>query len=222
LEAVDSEVGFGVKLIVPVLNRFDLLKRMVESIDVQATVYVINNSGEKQDFEYDNPLVEMHWLDMPSNLGCSTSWNLGIKMLPFESKWIITSADAYFLPGACQMFADAADDEITLCNSFPHWQTWSVGQKVIEKIGLFDEGIHPAYFEDTEYEWRARQSGVKITYLPIPIGHDNSSTIGEPKYSARNGISFANNQIYFNNKTAQNKLDQGVWSLLTRRTNSWD
>jgi GT2 family glycosyltransferase len=214
-----------VKLIVPVLNRFDLLVRMVESIDVEATVYVINNSGDKYiatDFYHANPLVEMRWVNMPSNLGCSTSWNLGIKMLPFESKWIITSADAYFLPGACQMFADAADDAITLCDIFPYWQTVAIGQKVVEQIGLFDEGIHPAYFDDTEYEWRARQSGVKITYLPIPIGHDNSSTISEPKYSARNRISFANNQIYFNNKTAQNKLDQGVWSLLTRRANSWD
>ena len=43
------------KLIVPVLNRFDLLKRMIESIDVEATVYVINNSGVAQDFEHTNP-----------------------------------------------------------------------------------------------------------------------------------------------------------------------
>ena len=211
------------KFIVPVLNRFDLLQRMVNSIDVEATVYVINNSGLRQDFEHSNELVKMHWVDVPHNLGCSTSWNLGIKMLPFESKWIITSADAYFLPGACQMFADAEDDAITLCDSFPYWQTVAIGQKVIEKVGLFDEGIHPAYFDDTEFEWRARQLGVKITYLPIPIGHDNSATIrSDSNYAAKNNVSFSNNQRYFETKQRENRLDQGFWSLTTRRANSWD
>lgn len=211
----------GMKIIVPVINRFDLLQRMIDSIDVDATVYVINNSGEKQDVK-DTDKAKIHWIDLPHNLGCSTSWNLGIKMLPFESKWIISSADAFFLPGALEMFANAADDEITLCNIFPYWQTVAIGQKVVEKVGLFDEGIHPAYFDDTEYEWRARQLGVKVTYLPIPIGHDNSSTISEPKYSARNQVSFFNNQNYFDKKVAEGRLDSGFWSLTTRRVNSWD
>jgi GT2 family glycosyltransferase len=212
-----------VKLIVPVLNRFDLLKRMVESIDVQATVYVINNSGERQDFEHANSLVEMQWLDMPSNLGVASSWNLGIKMLPFESRWFISSADCWFQPGDLTLLQTAKDDALTLCSKFPHYQTFVVGDKVVETIGLFDEGLHPIYFEDNDFERRMNKAGLRVDRLPLQLGHDNSSTINsDVKLSMRNEVTFRNNQKYFNQKVAANRFDEGRWQLQIRRMNSWD
>lgn len=211
------------KLIVPVLNRFDLLKRMVESIDVATTVYVINNSGVKQDFEYSNELVEIHWVDLPSNLGVASSWNLGIKMLPFESCWFFSSADTWYEPGALSLLQTAKPDAITLSESFPHWQTFAVGEQVVERIGLFDEGFHPAYFEDDDYLWRAEKFSVRVDYLPLNLHHDNSSTLKSSNvFQDRNNITFANNRVYFNKKQVDALFDEGKWSLTTRRANSWD
>ena len=212
------------KLIVPVLNRFDLLKRMLESIDVNATVYVINNSGAIQDdFEYDNPSIYVHWIELPSNLGVASSWNLGIKMLPFESRWFITSADTWFQAGALEMLQTAKDDAITLAESFPFWQTFAVGQKVVEQIGLFDEALHPIYFEDNDYERRVTNAGLRIDKLPLALGHDNSSTINSSnKFAERNNVTFADNKGYYNQKQADARFDEGRWSLIRRRQNSWD
>ena len=211
------------KLIVPVLNRFDLLKRMLESIDVEATVYVINNSGERQDFEHSNPLVDVHWLDMPSNLGVASSWNLGIKMLPFESLWFISSADCVFAPGDLTLLDTAKTDALTLCDKFPYYQTFAVGEDIVNLIGLFDEGLHPIYFEDNDYERRLTKAGLRVDRLPLQLGHDNSSTINsDVKLSMRNEVTFRNNQKYFANKVDCQDFSEGGWKLKIRRVNSWD
>jgi len=212
-----------VKLIVPVLNRFDLLKRMVESIDVDATVYVINNSGERQDFEHCNPLVKMHWIDVPSNLGVASSWNLGIKMLPFESRWFITSADCVFAPGDLTLLQTAKSDALTLCDKFPYYQTFVVGEEIVKTVGLFDEGLHPIYFEDNDYERRIAKAGLRVDRLPLQLKHDNSSTIrSDVKLSERNQVTFANNEKYFRDKVDADRFDEGRWQLQIRRVNSWD
>lgn len=211
------------KIIVPVLNRFDLLQRMVNSIDVDATVYVINNSAVRQDFEHSNSLVSMHWVDLPSNLGVASSWNLGIKMLPFESRWFFSSADTWFEPGALTLLETAKNDAITLSDSFPYWQTFAIGEKVVESIGLFDESLHPIYFEDNDYERRAMESSVRIDRLPLALKHDNSSTINSSSvYADRNTATFADNGAYFDRKQVEGRFDEGRWDLLRRRKNSWD
>lgn len=212
------------KLIVPVLNRFDLLKRMLESIDVNATVYVINNSGAIQDdFEYDNPSIYVHWIELPSNLGVASSWNLGIKMLPFESRWFISSADCVFAPGDLDLLKTAKRDALTLCDKFPHYQTFAIGDEVVNKVGLFDEALHPIYFEDNDYQRRITYAYLRVDRLPLQLGHDNSSTINsDARLSLRNEVTFRNNQKYFQDKVNSGRFDEGRWQLQIRRVNSWD
>jgi GT2 family glycosyltransferase len=211
------------KLIVPVLNRFDLLQRMIESIDVEATVYVINNSGIRQDFRYNNPLVSIWWVDVPSNLGVASSWNLGIKMLPFESRWFISSADCWFRPGDLTLLETAKTDALTLCDKFPYYQTFVVGEDIVKTVGLFDEGLHPIYFEDNDYERRIDYAGMRVDRLPLQLGHDNSSTINsDVKLSEKNQYTFLYNQQYFSEKVDADRFDEGRWQLQIRRVNSWD
>ena len=210
-------------LIVPVLNRFDLLRRMVESIDVEATVYVINNSGVEQDLEHDNSLIQIHWVNMPSNLGVASSWNLGIKMLPFESRWFISSADCVFAPGDLELLQTAKRDALTLCDKFPYYQTFVVGDEIVNTVGLFDESLHPIYFEDNDYERRIAHWGLRVDRLPLQLKHDNSSTINsDARLSLRNEVTFRNNQKYFNQKVDAHRFDEGRWQLQVRRVNSWD
>jgi GT2 family glycosyltransferase len=44
-----------------------------------------------------------------------------------------------------------------------------VKREVIEKIGLFDEGYSPAYFEDVDLCVRARKCGYKVLYNPKSV-----------------------------------------------------
>jgi hypothetical protein len=211
------------KLIVPVLNRFDLLRRMLESIDVEATVYVINNSGRAWPLKVNNPKVSLWWVDLPSNLGVASSWNLGVKILPFESRWFFTSADVVFAPGDLALLDSAKPDALTLCDKFPFYQTFAVGEDVVKTVGLFDESLHPIYFEDNDFERRLGRAGLRVDRLPLQLGHDNSSTINsDAELSAKNQVTFAANKTYFEAKVAADRFDEGRWSLSVRRANSWD
>lgn len=211
------------KIIVPVLNRYDLLQRMVMSLTEPVDLLLIIDNGDAlEDLTVPDTVAETRILHMPNNMGVAGSWNLGIKMLPFESVWYFSSADAVFTPESLREFRNASPDEITLANNFPYWQSFAIGEKVVEKIGLFDESIYPIYFEDTEYVWRAEASMVKIVHIGSPVNHDNSSTINsDANLSRQNNTTFSSNSHYYEQKKAQGDFSEGRWDLNRRRRNNW-
>jgi len=208
------------KLIVPVLNRYDLLQRMIRSIDYDIDyLLIIDNGGGLDEIEINDHIREVSVLKMPSNQGVAGSWNLGIKFLPFEPVWFFSSADTVYKEGALAKLAEAKSDRITLAADFPHWQTFAIGEGAVRKIGLFDESIYPIYFEDNDYMRRADLAGVEIERIELPLGHDNSSTINsDNNYKSQNNRTFASNQQYFDIK---NPADEGRWDLDRRRANNW-
>jgi hypothetical protein len=72
-------------MIVPVLTRYDLLDRMIKSINYPVKDLVVIDNGAKG-FNWQpfwNQWVSKIWhIKLPSNLGVPASWNLGIKSLP--------------------------------------------------------------------------------------------------------------------------------------------
>jgi GT2 family glycosyltransferase len=208
-----------VKLIVPVLNRYDLLQRMVSSIDYPIEhLLIIDNGLGLECLEIPNLVQKMTVLSMPSNQGVAGSWNLGIKCFPFEPVWFFSSADTVYEPGALEKMSKAKPSEITLAASFPYWQTFAIGEEAVRKIGLFDENLYPIYFEDNDYMKRAESAQIPISYIDIPVTHDNSSTINsDPKLAQANNRTFPDNKNYFDTKL-EGSWD---WSLDRRRNNYW-
>jgi len=211
-------------LIVPVLNRYDLLQRMVNSIDHEIDdLLVIDNGGELKKLDTLQAVKRLHILGMPSNLGVAASWNLGIKCFPFAKYWTITSADTVFEAGALATLAEASrSDALTLTADFPHYQLFSVGEKLVQEVGLFDESIYPIYFEDNDYERRVNKAGFDIVRVGAKTQHDNSSTIqSDQHYSRRNGVTFLSNHSYYKSKCDSEDFSEGRWNLERVRTNSW-
>ena len=96
------------KLIVPVLNCYDLLQRMVDSIDYPLEMLVVIDNGDNlQELCVPDCVNELRVLPMPTNQGVAGSWNLGIKLLPFEAVWFFSSADTVYKPGALAELAKA-------------------------------------------------------------------------------------------------------------------
>lgn len=215
-------------LIVPVLNGHNLLDKMLSSIHFPIENVIVVDNGKNANWEYSfkNPNIEnLYHLQMPTNLGVPASWNLGIKSLPFADYWLIVNHDIEFYPGSLETFKSNSNAEtLLLSNGLPKWCAFSIGSKIVETIGLFDEAIYPAYFEDTEYEWRCGEKGIPVTLSDIPIKHENSSTLkdGLALYEQKNSKTFRANSIYFDNKKRTNDLTQGDWSLTIRKDNSWD
>lgn len=210
-------------LTVPVLNRYDLLQRMLSSIDQPIeNLLIIDNGGGLHDVAVPDFVKNFRVLPMLSNLGVASSWNLGIKQFFYCDTFNFASADMWFAEGDLTALASAKPDKINLHQHFPHWQTFSIGSQVVEKIGLFDEALHPIYFEDNDYARRALAAGFEIEHLPMTGGHDNSSTIGsDDHYAKRNSATFVVNQEYYQQKVSNNDLSAGQWDLTRTRMNSW-
>lgn len=212
-------------LIVPVLNNYNLLKRMLDSIDYPVEKVILIDNSDPSHFEY-KPNTELiknfYHLKFPSNLGVSTSWNLGIKATPFADYWLIVNNDAWFPQGALLNFFEVSVPEhLVLSAGVPPWCAFSIGSDYIKKVGLFDEGIHPAYFEDNDYLRRCEKIGLTVYQSNIFVNHDNSSTLSQG-HLEDNSKSFPKNAEYYYEKVKKQDYSQGQWSLDTRLHNSWD
>ena len=210
-------------LIVPVLNRYDLLQRMLDSVDVSVDHLLIIDNGLGIDtLQISDKFAKVTHLRMPANLGVAGSWNLGIKSFPYAHRWFIVSNDVVFQPGALEKLSQARRDEITLTADAPHWQAFALGDEAVTDLGLFDEcGFYPAYFEDNDYMRRAKFAGVNIRKLEIDLHHDNSSTI-KAGYQSKNDKTFYANQRHYQSKIEADDYSPGTYSLEIRRANGWE
>jgi GT2 family glycosyltransferase len=210
-------------LVVPVLNRYDLLQRMLDSVDVPIDHLLIIDNGLGTDtLELSNKFAKFTHLRMPANLGVAGSWNLGIKSFPYAHRWFIVSNDVVFRSGALEKLATARRDEITLTADAPNWQAFALGDEAVTDLGLFDEcGFYPAYFEDNDYMRRAQFAGVNIRKLDLDLTHDNSSTIKAGYQSKNDKTFFANHRLY-QAKVDSDDYTAGTYSLQIRRENGWE
>jgi len=211
-------------LIVPVLNRYDLLRRMLASLDYPIRdLLIIDNGGRFEDlFERDElPVKTVRVLNLPSNLGVATSWNLGIKLFPHDDRWTFASNDMYFRPGDLKLLSTASSGSLTLSQHYPHFHTWAVGETVVDRVGLFDERFVPAFFEDTDFLRRVQMAGLPVTRLDVAPAHDNSSTLhAEPRFQQRNQETFQRNKRLNMRKTAGNQ-NGWTWTLKDARAGDW-
>jgi GT2 family glycosyltransferase len=210
-------------LIVPTLTRYDLLQRMLSSIDYPVGhVLIIDNGNMIDQLKLPAEIKELTVLTMPANMGVAGSWNLGIKCFPFDDNWLIVSDDVVFPAGALEQYAALADPAaMQFFDVQPKWACFSIGQTVVEEAGLACELFHPAYFEDNDYERRIDKAGVKKEILPIKVQHDNSSTL-KSGFEDKNAATFKANQAVFQERSDLEVMNDGGWSLDIRRKNSWD
>jgi GT2 family glycosyltransferase len=72
----------------------------------------------------------------------------------------------------------------------------AIHRRVLDKIGLLDEGIYPAFYEDLDYCERARRAGFRIVYQPqaVLIHHETTSL---PEASYPRVAAFHRNRVRF-------------------------
>ena len=210
-------------VIIPVLNRFDLLEECISSIDCDVEhLLIVDNSGQ-----YSIPAGlyggKVTVLNMPANMGVAGSWNLGIKSFPFAPYWIIASNDIKYAPGQLQKLADNSSPDVVIKTS-QAWSSFSIGSNIVKKVGLFDENYHPAYYEDTDYESRMRRLGLgdscqrkKINV----IAYGAATTIqAEERLFNRNIVTNESNYQYWQKKfNAGGTIDAGQYDLQRRIDN---
>jgi len=210
-------------LIVPVLAKHELLDQMLASIDYPINTLVVIDNDRHSNWQMPklNQVKEAFYLKMPSNLGVATSWNLGIKATPHSDYWLIANFDARFSAGALASFASASShDRVILAHSPQPWCAFTIGSTVIEKVGLFDEALHPAYFEDNDMGRRCAYWGIAVGSGDARVAHNNSSTL-QAGYEAANAQTFPDNAQYYKVKCERQDYSSGEWSITRRRLNEW-
>ena len=205
-------------MIVPILTGPKILYTMLDSIDYPVAKLIIIDNGDCLNTSAGWPVEHVQStkvIKMPANLGVAGSWNLGIKAAPFAPWWLIVNFDIVWPAGSLKMFAEQGNpDEIVLSECGQPWSAFAIGENVVRRVGLFDEGFHPAYFEDNDYARRCADEIVRPA--PIPVQHTNSSTLAAANYGEKNNRTYASNLDYFQGGGG------GGWTLDRRRANSWD
>lgn len=213
-------------LTIPVLNRYDLLGKCLDSIDYPVRHLLIIDNGENyraRPQRLDN-VERLTWLDMPANFGVAGSWNLAIKSFRHDPVWFFASNDMVFGEGAlATLHETATEGALTLSDTFPHFHTFALGSDVVRQVGLFDENIFPAFEEDVEMMNRIKRAGLTVQYVPISTTHQNSSTIhSSEKFARANDFTHPENRKYREMKEANLlPLVEPRWSLDRWRKHDW-
>jgi GT2 family glycosyltransferase len=212
-------------MIIPILNRYDLLEKSIESIDFPIKEILILDNGDGIDRELSSSFVQkIRVLRLPSNLGLSASWNLGFKLYPHEKFWIISSADTVFNSGNLEKLYSMSSEEKFILSSVGYG-LFSIGEDFIRTVGLFDEYFYPIYFEDNDYEDRIKLAGLGHNIINADIiVNDNggSQTIkSSEEFTNANNRTFVENEKYYKNKVNTGNYDPRGWDLDLRRRNEW-
>jgi GT2 family glycosyltransferase len=159
-----------------------LLIRLINSVDYPVDIFVILFQDGFRDFDFNlinNPLIKkFEFISCDMNVGVSRGWNYLIRNYS-SPYWIISGDDNYFEKGTLKNIAKFMDNESSQENVFcglnmktnenkiipAGFNTFVITSKIFEKIGLFDENIYPAYFEDNDLWTRIILSGEKVTTI---------------------------------------------------------
>ena len=194
--------------IVPTLTRHDLLGRMLASWDEPTQhLLVIDNSGRGVSVP-DGPWERVSVLVMPSNIGVAASWNLDIRSFPEVPWWMICSDDVVWPEGSLGRLASLSGQEwVSLCGT--SWAAFTVGAKVVDRVGLFDERYFPAYFEDDDFRWRCDQAGVEVRHHDVAREHEPARTLHTPGARFDRSRSLAANRALFERKRLEGDTGWG-------------
>lgn len=182
---------------IPIVNGVHWLKRLIDSIDYPVKeLFIVNNNGRDQITDELNQLVninhpfveEIRVCHLPSNLGVGGAWNLIIKSYLMSPYWIICNNDVAFTPGFLKEMVDKIknnDVEIAWPPSVNHnytqnglgsFECFLIKDSVVQKCGLFDENLYPAYCEDCDYLVKIKSNNIKSEFVYSSFYHGETES----------------------------------------------
>ena len=190
-------------IVLPVINRGDLLKRCLLSIDYPVDDLVVFLNSEDPSLEatvntLENPFIRKLHVQrrIKYGRGCGPCYNQAIRGFPEAGFWMILGADTFFHPGTLEQMVRYIGHlpeagAIWFDNTIP-----VITPVAVRQAGLFDENFYPCYLEDIDYELRLKLSGSPIVRSNIPVGHDSSFYRASASIRSDLNLAFANSVTY--------------------------
>jgi hypothetical protein len=163
--------------------------RLFYSIDYPVDTFVVfNNNGRGEiTAELDSLtkvphkyVKEVKVCHLPHNIGCSGYWNLLIKCYMMCPYWLIVNHDIMFTPGYLERMVSHAEDAETgiVHGENGSWDNFLIKDWVVQKFGLFDENLSPAYCEDMDYGMRFKHQELK-RHMSVGLPYFHGETSGD-------------------------------------------
>ena len=209
-------------LCVLTLVRLDLLKRLIDSIDypVNNVVILFQGNVKRDKINLVNTFVKRFiFISSNMNIGVSRGWNYFLKNFP-SHYWLISGDDCFFEPSTLEHIAKFMSIPSSLENVFcglkiknrndvpAGFNTFIITKLLLQKVGLFDENIYPAYYEDSDLWHRIQLTKQKVATIDdayINSGDNKqtgSCTLNSvtPIYRQKMDQCYKQNEIYYKTK----------------------
>jgi GT2 family glycosyltransferase len=188
---------------IPVLNRPDLLQRVLRAVDYPTSIFVVCNATVERGPETVRSVRLLctehgaHLAEPGRNLGVAGSWNAVLRAALGDQgrDWaLIGSNDCVPEPGTLKAIAATLstrhkpdrDPRVGVWHACG-WDLFAVTAGCVDAAGTFDEGFYPAYHEDQDYHRRCMLAGIAQIEVPeARCRHEGSATIrSDPALEAR-------------------------------------
>jgi GT2 family glycosyltransferase len=144
---------------IPTINRYDLLKENLENYikDFDNDIFVVDNGNQNIDLVNEKLFV----LKSEQNLGVAASWNWLCKTIFSKHEWaLLLNDDIYCGYGTDVVNKVIEESKVGIVQSYHNFSVILINKDLYNKIGEFDEGFYPAYYEDSDYLYRLKLAGL--------------------------------------------------------------
>jgi hypothetical protein len=218
---------------IPILNRVDLLLRLLDSLDHPVEMLaIVDNSGG--DASLRSELLQIQRRGHPliasirlahnfANAGVASSWNQILLAFPTAPVSLIANNDIVFAPGviasALKRINQAQPQFLGLLPDSAAFSAFLMTARLWDRLGLFEAAFHPAYCEDLDYRDRLRaDTGIVVhdasfAHGPMSaLNTDSSATLAsDPRLAACNNISFPLNRLWYLSHRRLRQDPRGRW-----------
>ncbi len=221
---------------IPILNRVDLLHRLLDSLDLPVRILaIVDNSPADSPVashlraigQLGHPMVETIQIARPfTNIGVAASWNLILSSFPEVPATLLVNNDVTFAPGILASALERLDTNrpqfLPLLPDPNGFSAFLITALCWDRLGLFDPNFHPAYGEDLDYRDRLR-ANPDVDQLDGNFAHaamaalnsDHSATIAsDPALEVQNRCSFALNRLWYLSHRRLRQDPRGTWRRL--------
>lgn len=179
------------KLGVPTLARYDLLQRLIDTVEMGSEkpsgFIIVDNGGEARSRLRLPANTEL--IEPGRNIGVAASWNRILDVAGDEPV-VISNDDVLFGPQGFRVLSEAARQHPLV--TADGWALFAQSPDCTRKVGFYDEGFYPAYFEDNDYAYRMDLCGVPRHVVAVQAKHYRSATL-----EARPGLNVERSREYY-------------------------
>lgn len=150
--------------------------------------FVVDNGGHYSRLpEFERMRARVQIMRPGSNIGVGPAWNEALRTFRDAADGIIFANDDITLASDSieRLVAGATEGATMVCTKGHAFSFFMMSPQHVRKVGYFDEGFAPAYYEDTDYLRRMQLANIQRATVDTGTGHREQSTSQDMGWDAQ-------------------------------------